>query len=722
MSTNNSNKNVQMAHMINLLAVANIDGRESEEEFNLLGKIAVDLGLTLGEFEECMRLSAKSLEEGKLLYEVPESDEQKVAFLKNLTLMMMVDGKIDENEEAYVKLVAEKFGYDGDKALDILINNIYEDFKTKDDTSEETISEKASGDQSEDEMSDEEFKDQIKRCTALGKQALMEHNIPEAFDYLLVPAHMDVEAFRLFLMIINTFTRMYLLSDEQVAKLKGYAEKGYTLSQYAYGRYLYIVRPDNDSINQADKYFKAAQKEGFGDAIQAQSTIMLDGHYGLVDIQEAYQMTLDAIDKHSELGARAYLRRLVFGNDYMEADPQKAIDLTMKLVGENESEDISVVNPMFYEILGDAYEKLGDVERAKAYYMKAIKMGHHEAYGSYCCLFNVDDNEELHDKYLDLLDKADDYGDPSVHVYKAACIMDNYDNFEEDSREKVTDMIKDELEIAFDLGSQIAPYFLGSSYYYGSYGFEENNTDAWNWLIEGTKRDDGMSYSLLAQMIIDGNNPYEVSKEMASYCQLMALRDGEQDELGNVVKAYRKGELSVYAAEIERYYIPKYDAMVAEDDDDDDDEEEDNESIGSEGEYKLIAIVKTDRTADILEFDVEEGWDELPEMVGARRLDAIRTQPLYDISAKLGLNGHVTGWVDNMGLMKDLMMNPIGRALYPGPIAGDMILTMEDAKYNPRSFDDLDVLKKVLLALGAKLDKVILDDGPDDDGRFDAWS
>lgn len=721
MAANNSNKNVQMAHMINLLTVANIDGKESEEEFAIIGKIAVDLGLTVGEFEECVKLSQKSLREGKLLYEVPESDEEKVTFLKNLTLMMMVDGKIDENEEAYVKLVAEKFGYDGDKALDILIKNIYDDFKAKDDDPEETVSETASGGQSDDDMSDEEYQAELRHRTALGKQALMEHNIPEAFDYLLLPAHVDSEACFLFLMIINTFTRLYLLSDEQVAKLKSYAEKGYALSEYAYGRYLYIVRPDNDSINEADNYLKKAEKAGMGDAIQAQSTIMRDGHYGLVDIKKAHQMTLDAIDKNSELGARAYLRRLIFGDDFVEPDPQMAIDLAKKLVGDNESDDISKVNPMYYEILGDAYEKLGDIERAKTYYMKAIKMGYHEAYGSYCCLFNVDDDEELHNKYVDLLDAADDYGDPSCHVYKAACLMDNYDNFEEDSQEQVTEMIKEELETACDLGSQIAPYFLGNAYYYGNYGFEEDNTDAWNWLIEGTKRDDGSSYSLLAQMIIDGNNPYEVSDGMVSYCQLMALRDGEDGELKNVVKAYRKGELTDFAAEIERYYIPKYDAMEEEDEEEDEGEDE---AVGmdDDGEYKLIAIVKTDGTADILEFDVEEGWDELPEYVGAKRLDAIRTQPLYDISKRFGLKGHVTGWVDNMGLMKDLMMNPIGRALYPGPIAGDMILTMEDDRYNPKSFESLEVLKQVLAALGAKLDKVVLDDGPDDDGRFDAWS
>jgi hypothetical protein len=51
-----------------------------------------------------------------------------------------------------------------------------------------------------------------------------------------------------------------------------------------------------------------------------------------------------------------------------------------------------------------------------------------------------------------------------------------------------------------------------------------------------------------------------------------------------------------------------------------------------------------------------------------------------------------------------------------------MILTLEDAKYHPMSFNSLNDLKQVITALGAKLDNIILDDGPDDDGRYDAWS
>ena len=120
---------------------------------------------------------------------------------------------------------------------------------------------------------------------------------------------------------------------------------------------------------------------------------------------------------------------------------------------------------------------------------------------------------------------------------------------------------------------------------------------------------------------------------------------------------------------------------------------------------------------------MRHGGAGLPELVGATRLDAIRTQPLYDVSKVAGYTtDHVTGWVDNMGLMKDLMMNRIGCQIYPGPIAGDIILTLEDAKYNPKSFRSLDRLKKAVVALGANSVSVNLDDGPDDDGRYDAWS
>ena len=137
----------------------------------------------------------------------------------------------------------------------------------------------------------------------------------------------------------------------------------------------------------------------------------------------------------------------------------------------------------------------------------------------------------------------------------------------------------------------------------------------------------------------------------------------------------------------------------------------------------FIAIIQPDGKAFIHEYNVEEDWDDLPPMIDAKRLDAIRTQPLYDLSKKMHYTtDHITAWVDNMGLLRGLPENRIGCMLYPGSIVGDLILTLEDNRYDPKSFGDLDELKQILTELGANLIAVYLDDGPDDDGRYDAWS
>ena len=137
---------------------------------------------------------------------------------------------------------------------------------------------------------------------------------------------------------------------------------------------------------------------------------------------------------------------------------------------------------------------------------------------------------------------------------------------------------------------------------------------------------------------------------------------------------------------------------------------------------KFIAIIKTDGSAEITEFDVEY-WDELPDYIAAKRLDAVRVMPLFDIAEELGLDDHITGWVDDSGLLKNLDKNPVGCKIYPGAIAGDMILTLEDDNYNPKNFNDLDVIYDILCKLGVtEIEENFDDEYDEEDGRFDAWS
>ncbi len=136
---------------------------------------------------------------------------------------------------------------------------------------------------------------------------------------------------------------------------------------------------------------------------------------------------------------------------------------------------------------------------------------------------------------------------------------------------------------------------------------------------------------------------------------------------------------------------------------------------------KYVVIIKTDGSAEIIDFDVEY-WDELPQYIDARRLDAVRVVPLYDIAEKLGLDDHITGWVDDRGLLKNLDENPVGCKIYPGKIVGDMILTLEDDEYKPQSFNDLDTVYDVLNKLGVTEIEENFEEYDEEDGKYDAWS
>ena len=719
--------NPELAHLINLISLACIDGSVSEEEKTVLHSIADSLGATEEEFNFCVEKANEATKNGTAIIEVPNTDEEKTFYLKNLTLMMMSDGRIDEEEKKYIKFIADKFGYDGDKALEILVESVTNDireslnkhqgkgsFGTQESNGPANTRETGKKD---GDIDKEQLQDEIREAVTLGKKALMKHDIPTAFDNLIYAAHLDRDACQLFLMIVNQRSRLFKITEEQVALLKDFAEKGYALSQYAYGRWLEAHRPEADSLNIANEYLKKADKGGVHDALFAQSVLYKAGHYGLVDREEAARMVNDAVDKASFLAYQYVLRQKIYGWNNVTADPKRVADGIKEWFKDGESDDILTVNPAYYSIIAEAYAELKDKKNADKYYRKAIGMGYYEAWSDLCNLHFEDD------EYDELLEQGCKAGAANCLLLKASGLMDRYEDMNSRDQKQATADIMHYTISACEEGSDLAPYFMGNAYYHGYYGFEKDFEKAWFWFCEGTKRDDGESYEMLGVMVSGDENPYEIEnkEEFVNHCVMMALRNGDDNVLDLVVESYRNGELTDYAAEIERYYIPEYEKNHENDDDEEDEDEEDEEE-GYEPDLMLIAIVKTDGKADIIEFDVESGWDELPDFVGAKRLDAIRVQPLYDISSQMGYDDHITGWVDNMGLMKDLPMNPIGCKIYPGPIAGDMILTLEDKKYNPKSFNDLDELKQVIAALGAKLDNICLDDEPDDDGRYDAWS
>ena len=108
--------------MKNLVAVAFADGKLEKTEIAALATIMARDGLTPADFERCV----KNPESIKFL--PPESPEQRVVYLRDMVLLMMCDGDIDDRELALCKATAIALGFKHE-VIDAMIIDIIADIK-----------------------------------------------------------------------------------------------------------------------------------------------------------------------------------------------------------------------------------------------------------------------------------------------------------------------------------------------------------------------------------------------------------------------------------------------------------------------------------------------------------------------------------------------------------------------------------------------------------------
>lgn len=696
--TINPGKHSSMGNIINLMTLAYLDGNVSEDEKNIINDIAHSYGLSKEEFDFCAAKAEECLKDGKAVIEVPEDDDSKLVFIRNLVLGMMCDGHIAKEEEQYVQFIAEKFGFKGEEIVEYMIQSVAEEFSGQNEVND-----------SEPKDDDEALKQEIAHSIALGKEALMKHDIQAAFDYLIKPAHLDRDACSLFRRIPENEKWIRLLSDEQVDQLKEYAEKGYALSQYTLGRYYQV---ESASYDEARDLFLAASKAGIIDASAALAIMYRYGQLGEteLDYDKYYAALQDAQEKGSTLACHQLFKAGIFGKDQLEAKPQEAIDCIKEFLNGNESEDLLEVNPIYYELLGFAYQELNDWKSASDYYKKCIRMGYIEVYSDFAIITTHNQNYEVIDEegYAQAIENGCGLRDPYCFLLRAGENSIRY-NDTEDENEKaaLAKSIAEDLTTASNLGDGTATYEMGYYYYYGEYGFEENEQLAWQHFILASGMNSADAWDMLVQMYLDGNAPDQLPNDFVNYCRLMGLRMGDSDMLIPVVMAYRKGLYGKYKNEIEKYYLPRYDALS------------DEKKVTYFG-MNFVALVKPTGKTDIIEFDLErENWDELVEIIDAKELAPIRTGKLNQIGKDAGFEEAVTAWVDKDAATKRLEPNPIGNKIYPGPVLGHMILTLEDENGQPKCFDDIYQLEQIIADLGSEVERIYYDETPDDDGRWD---
>lgn len=751
-----------MAHIVNLMSIAGVDGKFTEEEKNAIIGIAVDLGLTEEEFDACIE-TWENTDETNLETVVPESVDEAYQYLKNMVYMMMIDGEIDENERAYIAGLAEQYGVDGEDIVDDLIEVVNEEYFSDDDDEDDE-------DDDEDSDDDEDYDDD-----------------GEELDEDIVK-NADID------------TRLFRFTEEQLEEIQRLADGGNGDAQYVLGRYHLVVKPEDDSTDKAFELLNEAVGNGNANAYAALAQMIMYGYAGDYDEERYDSLIQKGIDEGSMVALKMKLEDMTFGRNGYKSDPKKVIEFVEEnILNDDDADEMLFQYPYFYVVLGDAYNKTGNKAKAGECYEQAVFADMKEAAYKKNLVHLEGLNPMGREMYATVIDMDCDDEVPGCFTLRAMMLGEAYENQDEETQAETAQKIVEALEHDYELGFGGAATKLADIYYYGEYGIERNAQEAWQWYYSGTQREDAAAFSGLAMMAKDGVCPDNLPDNFVEWCQYNAqIRSGapemhflaiikpdgstvayrfikdDWDKVAGYIGAKRLTPVRVDALdkigkkvgikehltawvdiEAPRKNMPEnvvakkfFKGVIAGDvvltlaDDIWDpmlfmDVDELEKLVGALG-GKLIDVITdelalsrekreyTKITSDLLHS--EHGYvariqpDDNAYIVGSGLkifalteediYDPVRLESLYKIGEKLGLKGRLTIWIDNSSLRKQMIlnskneMNAIGTKLLSGPVADNFFVAMEDENFNIMLFDDVEQLRDVLVALGVKPEKL----------------
>ncbi|MBQ7631592.1 MAG: hypothetical protein IJS82_02410 [Paludibacteraceae bacterium] len=409
------------------------------------------------------------------------------------------------------------------------------------------------------------------------------HKVPEAFEQLVPQLATNEQARSLFLELLRTGANLHLLKD-YAELIEKQAKAGNPWMQFAWARYHDCVQPEAHSNAIMEEYYLKADQAGIADAHMCLAFCWRDGDLGMIDLEKYAQMRQEAVDRGSHTAVQQHLRDMMNGRGGFERDPWQAYELLDKFVRQSEANG-DHFDPRYLHVLADIANELGRKAEADLLYEKALKAGDTTSWfwlvNLRCCdeKGNITDTETCEQ----LMNEYNDYVIPEVFSTMQLCMAAyNYDELDEDLQHDAHQMLKDNLELSYEIGDAYGAFSMGYNYYLGQFGFEENNAEAWRWFARAALMRSSTAYYMMAQMIADEYAPEGYDEEFQHICELRALRLGEDECLGKVVQAYKHGFLTDFALEIEKYHLPAYEAKEEEEDDDEYDE-------GDDGRYDAYA-------------------------------------------------------------------------------------------------------------------------------------
>ena len=378
---------------------------------------------------------------------------------------------------------------------------------------------------------------------------------------------MDLTAKRIFYRLFYARSNIRLLRDETVEMLKKEADAGSVHGLYAYGRCLVARRPDYDWVETAGKCFRKAAEAGCPDAYAELSDLYYYGDFGYVDYGKAKDYLRKGIDEGSMSAVMKTVRKMISGCRIIEEDLEGALRMVNAAI--LQEPDI----PEFRQLRGLAGYHMKPGAEAVADFKYAAENGVLESWMYYAVAAGCDADGHIADVkvFSDILETG-----VSRRAVSCLNVRNRYFRPEDPSSpdfEEERENYMDCLEKIYGMGCTEGAVTLGDLYRDGDLGLKQDYDMAFTWYSRAAIFGDATGYERMYGMLCDGRK--EEDRNFMDQCVINSVHCDSDVLIEEAVKIYRAGRLTMFAREMEQYFIPMLEAQEkaaaeAEEEDEDD--------------------------------------------------------------------------------------------------------------------------------------------------------
>ncbi len=361
--------------------------------------------------------------------------------------------------------------------------------------------------------------------------------------------------------------RQYVNPDDMDV-LDELAQAGDPVACYKLAKVDLAYRFEQDSVDTAYGLLKKAQAGGVVDADVEIALMYFRGEIEPYNPKEGERLLMSALEKKNEYAAYVYLMNLIFGRYGYSVEIDLADRTLDALMAQSD-------NPHWFRLKGDTQLAMKNIREAEEWYKKAVDGGVVDAYSDLAIVRGLDDGGEIADwdVYTSTIEEGADKGDMLSLHFMTLNLCSAYDEIDPDDKEERDSCRESIIECLECCNIGMSYKLLGDIHREGQYGVTVDYLKAWEYYEKGARFNMASCYEKMHDMLRCKEVTGENCEETMYVYALLGARLQSKRMIVETVEAYKRGHLTQFAAEIEMYHIPAYNA-IPDDEELDDDEDE----------------------------------------------------------------------------------------------------------------------------------------------------